>query len=128
MATVTMYSPTGNPEVINTLNVEKKLQEGYKTAETWQAEQDVIRQQKDAEWLTSPDTVQERFQLLRAARDARISATDYLMTSDYPISETDKAQVIIYRQALRDLPAQEGAPWDGGGDATPWPVKPDILS
>ena len=28
-----------------------------------------------------------------------------------------------YKQALRDLPAQPGAPWDGGGPETPWPNR-----
>ncbi|MDY0204729.1 MAG: phage tail assembly chaperone [Desulfovibrio desulfuricans] len=31
-----------------------------------------------------------------------------------------------YRQFLRDLPAQEGAPWDGGGELTPWPELPEV--
>ena len=29
-----------------------------------------------------------------------------------------------YRQKLRDLPKEDGAPWDGGGEETPWPINP----
>ena len=59
--------------------------------------------------------------MLRAERNARLAATDYMLMPDYPITEERKAQVITYRQALRDLTAQDGCPWDGGGEATPWP-------
>ncbi len=58
---------------------------------------------------------------LRAARDARLAATDCLVLPDYPIPDDQRAAVQAYRQALRDLPAREGAPWDGGGEGTPWP-------
>lgn len=67
---------------------------------------------------------EERFRLLRAARDAGLAATDHLLMADYPLASEQKVAVAIYRQALRDLPAQDGAPWDGGGDATPWPALP----
>lgn len=32
-----------------------------------------------------------------------------------------------YALALCNLPDQEGAPWDGGGSATPWPAAPNQL-
>ena len=67
-------------------------------------------------------TVTELFSSLRAERDRRIAATDYLVMPDYPLTEEAKATVSTYRQALRDLPQQAGAPWDGGGDLTPWPT------
>lgn len=75
--------------------------------------------------LTRPEpTEKEKFIMLRSARDLRLAATDYLLMPDYPISGDQRAVVQAYRQALRDLPAQPGAPWDGGGDATPWPELP----
>lgn len=64
---------------------------------------------------------------LRAERDRRIAATDYLVMPDYPLTEEAKATVSTYRQALRDLPQQAGAPWDGGGDLTPWPPAVKII-
>ena len=63
---------------------------------------------------------------LRRERDARISATDYLVLPDYPLPEEKKTAILTYRQALRDLTALPGAPWDGGGPKTPWPVKPEV--
>lgn len=72
-------------------------------------------------------TEAELFQQLRAERDRRIAATDYLLMQDYPLDDTLKGAVRLYRQALRDLPSQEGAPWDGGGESTPWPEIPNVL-
>ena len=72
-------------------------------------------------------TEAELFQQLRAERDRRLAATDYLLMPDYPLDDTLKGAVQAYRQALRDLPSQEGAPWDGGGEATPWPEIPSVL-
>lgn len=72
-------------------------------------------------------TVPELFTSLRAERDRRIAATDYLVMPDYPLTEEAKATVSTYRQALRDLPQQAGAPWDGGGDLTPWPPAVKII-
>ena len=69
-------------------------------------------------------TEAELFQQLRAERDRRLTATDYLLMPDYPLSDDQRTILQVYRQALRDLPAQEGAPWDGGGDETPWPELP----
>ena len=64
----------------------------------------------------------ELFARLRFERDKRIAATDYLLTPDYPITGEKREAVTAYRTALRDLPALDGAPWDGGGVNTPWPV------
>lgn len=74
---------------------------------------------------SAPSTVV--FGYLRTERDRRLTATDYLLMQDYPLSGDQRAAVQVYRQALRDLPAQPGAPWDGGGEGTPWPELPDML-
>lgn len=63
-----------------------------------------------------------KFASLRKIRDAKLAATDYIFMPDYPISESELQEYAAYRQALRDLPSFTGAPWDGGYDATPWPV------
>lgn len=67
-------------------------------------------------------TTEEVAARVRSQRDAMIAETDYLMTSDYPISEEDKALVEAYRQALRDIPEQEGFPSE-----VQWPVAPQCL-
>ena len=62
---------------------------------------------------------------LRSERDQRLAATDYLLMPDYPLSDDQRTILQVYRQALRDLPSQEGAPWDGGAEDTPWPEIPN---
>lgn len=87
-------------------------------------EEEAAKAKAEAEALYNSE--EQRFVRLRAERDSRIAATDYLMTTDYPLTEAQREKVTAYRQALRDLPEQEGAPWDGGGEATPWPVLEDL--
>lgn len=72
----------------------------------------------------TPVSNDELFLQLRRSRNARLASSDYLLISDYPLPAESKNAVLAYRQALRDLPAQSGAPWDGGGEATPWPELP----
>lgn len=69
-----------------------------------------------------------RYITLRGARDARLTATDKYTLSDYPISADNLALVKAYRAALRALPEQTGAPWDGGGKSTPWPTAPEFMT
>ena len=95
----------------------------------WQAE--AARREKaaaeaEAARLAEYNSEPARFARLRAERDRRIAATDYLIMPDYPLTEDSRTAVQIYRQALRDLPTKEGAPWDGGGEATPWPAMPAV--
>ena len=97
----------------------------------WQAEK--ARREKaaaeaEAARLAEYNGEEARFARLRGERDRRIAATDYLIMPDYPLPEDSRAVVQAYRQALRDLPVLEGAPWDGGGEATPWPAMPDVLT
>lgn len=107
----TFISPTGNPEVWAI------CPDGYLTPEEWQARQ-------PAPPAPPPPTAAELFAGLREERDRRIAATDYLAMPDYPLDDATRAALSAYRQALRDVPQQAGAPWDGGGEATPWPDKP----
>ena len=93
----------------------------------WQDEKARLEQaaaEAEAARLAEYNSEAARFERLRAERDRRLTATDYLLMPDYPISDDQLTAVQAYRQALRDLPAQEGAPWDGGGDETPWPELP----
>lgn len=60
---------------------------------------------------------------VRAKRDSLISETDYLLSSDYPISAEDLEAVKVYRQALRDVPQQAGFPFD-----VVWPDLPVIVA
>ena len=55
----------------------------------------------------------------REKRNALIAETDYMAMPDYPLDDEKKAAVLAYRQALRDVPEQDGFPRQ-----IDWPVKP----
>ena len=49
----------------------------------------------------------------RSERDNALAKTDYIHLPDVSVSEEYKAQVLEYRQALRDFPAQWSTLYDG---------------
>lgn len=57
----------------------------------------------------------EQADRVRADRDIRLAATDWRFRSDLNPSE----EWVEYCQSLRDLPSQEGFPWD-----ITWPEEP----
>lgn len=59
---------------------------------------------------------------VRSQRDRLIAETDYLAMPDYPLSEEDRGIVTAYRQALRDVPTQEGFPRE-----VVWPEAPAVF-
>ncbi len=70
----------------------------------------------------TPEEIKERKAAeVRAQRDYLLNKTDYLVSGDYPISAEDLAKVKAYRQALRDLPEQEGFP-----ESVEWPTEPKV--
>lgn len=72
----------------------------------------------DEEWLALGAThiAQLRTKAVRNERDRLLKATDFHALSDRTMS----ADMTAYRQALRDIPAQEGFP-----DNVTWPTKPE---
>ena len=93
----------------------------------WQDEKARLEQaaaEAEAARLAEYNSEEARFERLRSGRDRRLAATDYLLMPDYPLSEGQRTVLQSYRQSLRDLPSQEGAPWDGDGEETPWPEIP----
>ena len=64
----------------------------------------------------------EPMRLLREERDSRLAATDWWASSDLTMS-SDRT---TYRQALRDLPANQSPTIDGEGalQNVTWPTKP----
>lgn len=93
----------------------------------WEEEKARLEQaaaEAEAARLAEYNSEEARFERLRSERDRRLAATDYLLMPDYPLSDDQRTILQVYRQALRDLPSQEGAPWDGGAEDTPWPVMP----
>jgi|TARA_R100000479_G_scaffold170879_1_gene113888 hypothetical protein len=60
----------------------------------------------------------EPMRLLRQERDRRLAETDWMAGSDLTMSSA----WTTYRQALRDVPAQDGVT---GLDDVTWPTKPE---
>lgn len=59
---------------------------------------------------------------VRAKRDSLITETDYYLMPDYPSNPQNLEELKVYRQALRDLPEQEGFPRN-----VHWPAVPKFL-
>ena len=68
--------------------------------------ENAYKAQKDAEQAKS----------VRATRDEKLSECDWTQVADAPV---DKQVWATYRQALRDITAQEGFPW-----TVTWPESP----
>lgn len=58
----------------------------------------------------------------RTERNRKIAKTDYYLMPDYPLNPQNLEELKVYRQALRDVPKQEGFPRD-----VRWPDVPKFL-
>lgn len=67
-----------------------------------------------------PDYSRKKYEIIQR-RNNLLNDSDYLMMADYPISDEKKQEIKVYRQALRDIPQQDGFP-----DNIVWPDKPVI--
>ena len=56
----------------------------------------------------------------RAERDKKLAACDWTQLADSPLTDEQKTAWGTYRQALRDVPAQDGFPWE-----ITWPSEPE---
>lgn len=72
-----------------------------------------------------PPSIAELFERLRAETERRLASTDKFGMDDYPDTES-RAAFRAYRAELRALNRQPGAPFDGGGEQTPWPAIPQL--
>lgn len=81
----------------------------------------------DGQWVLLWDVIQKTQQQLdeeteieaekvRASRNKKLLLSDWTQVDDAPV---DKQIWAAYRQALRDVPAQSGFPWEVN-----WPVEP----
>lgn len=91
------YYPTN--EIINPIITEKTISELFFQLRS-------IRSDKLAKYDSK---------VLQLAREKRMG-----IDVDEKLSDWD-----MYANSLCKLPNQPGAPWDGGGPLTPWPVEPD---
>lgn len=67
-----------------------------------------------------PEYSRKKYEIIQR-RNNLLNDSDYLMMVDYPISDEKKQEIKVYRQALRDIPQQDGFP-----DNIVWPDKPTI--
>lgn len=70
---------------------------------------------QQAEWAAGADD--RKAEEVRRERDIKLAATDWRASSDLTLS----TEWATYRQALRDIPSQEGFP----NDIT-WPTEPEV--
>ena len=83
---------------------------------------------KDLSWSVeaipekTPEEVKaEASAQVRAQRDALLAVSDHLVMPDYPLTDEQREAVKAYRQALRDVPQQDGFPLE-----VVWPKKPEV--
>lgn len=69
----------------------------------------------DAEAIAAKDA--EQAKSVREQRNQKLKDSDWTQVADAPV---DKAAWATYRQALRDITAQAGFPWD-----IQWPAQPE---
>lgn len=78
-------------------------------------------------------TADELFTRLRSERNTRINSVLWMrerhsdelaLGKEATLTPEQYTALLTYIHALRDLPAQPSAPWDGGGELTPWPELP----
>lgn len=73
---------------------------------------------------TDPETANEQNMAeLRALRDAKLAACDWRIVADSPLSEAQRSEWMVYRQALRDLPSTIQGPLLSLEDVV-WPSEP----
>lgn len=73
--------------------------------------------EQEAAYRASKDA--EKAKAVREIRNKLISECDWTQLDDTPVGNAGKLAWASYRQALRDIPAQPGFPWD-----VQWPEKP----
>ncbi len=82
-----------------------------------------------------PPSADELFTRLRSERDTRINSVLWMrerhadeleLGAEPTLTPEQYTELLTYIQTMRDLPTQPGAPWDGGGELTPWPEMPTV--
>jgi|DEB0MinimDraft_10_1074344.scaffolds.fasta_scaffold07486_2 hypothetical protein len=72
--------------------------------------------------VDSPMTI-DYTEWMRQRRNLKLIESDWTQGADSPLSEAKKAEWATYRQALRDIPANNSNPTDR--DSIVWPSKPE---
>ena len=67
----------------------------------------------------SASDLAEHMETLRSDRDKMLSSSDWTQTLDSPFTDAKRQEWAVYRQALRDLPANTSDPSNPS-----WPTEP----
>jgi hypothetical protein len=109
--------PTGEQQIINNVIITAKHDNGAFDAigDNWSAQYVLLSE------LTDDDgnSVNPAEVYTRSKRDKMLQECDYTQTLDYPATDAERSAWAAYRQALRDVPTQEGFPND-----VVWPTIP----
>lgn len=71
--------------------------------------------------VNEANTIEDNKKSIRSQRNTLLSQTDWALASDSPLTDEQKTEATTYRQALRDLPADENFPNNA------FPTKPSFL-
>ena len=71
-------------------------------------------------WETVELPLAEATTNIRSQRDCLLSESDWVISKSYELGEPVQTAWATYRQALRDITAQEGFPYN-----VSWPTKPE---
>lgn len=107
----------------------------------WEAEKARLDEEAagaEAARIAEYNSPEARAARIRAERDRRIDATTWLVERHKEqvaegitatLTDEEYSGLLAYRQALRDLPQQQGFPWHGDVNAldVPWPLMPTFL-
>jgi hypothetical protein len=79
----------------------------------------------DGKWVhpddpTPEQILQQNIFAAKAERNRRLQVSDWTQALDVPLTQEQKATWATYRQALRDVPQQEGFP-----ENIVWPTQPE---
>ena len=69
----------------------------------------------------NPHAEENLLQFKKRERTTLLQESDWTTSTDSPLTDEQKTEATTYRQALRDLPAQNGFP------NIAFPTKPDFL-
>lgn len=105
--------PTPGPSVDYTKNVKEgiPIKQGNDWVQVWEV--------TDATQEEIADRIDQKSRQVRSERDQKLAETDWIITKSIEVSVLNLSDWKAYRQALRDIPEQNGFPLN-----VSWPQKP----
>lgn len=128
----TSFPDVWTAQLIDNLGMDQVLDSPQPTITRYQiASRDGVEQDAKGNWVwkwvvVDMDDEQkaaidaQQAQAVRDTRNKRIADSDWTQLDDTPVGNAGKLAWASYRQALRDITAQPGFPWD-----IQWPTKPE---